>query len=200
MGGRFQKTRAVRFLLLILLVQPALAGQDWIVRRSGGWQLQLPSSLRQALPAGFQPWTVADYIPYVRSSFHYSPRQLPFAVAADFNGDGKRDLIVDGRTSTASLRLALLSPGYRATVLEKAPLQNPQSQTYEAPGPDGKIHPQRGLWVYLEHLPPGRIERPVGDQPPLQLKHDGYQVVYLMKTTILYRYLNGKFEEIYNAD
>ena len=190
----------MRFLLLILLVQPALAGQDWIVRQKGGWQLQLPPNLLEALPAGFRPWTVADYIPYVRSSYHYSARQLPFAVVADFNGDGQKDLIVDGRNGSNWLRLSLLSPRYQPVVLEKAPLRDPHTQTYEAPGPDGKLRRQSGLWVYLEHLPPGRIERPVGDQPPLQLKQDGYQVVYLMKTTILYRYLNGKFEEIYNAD
>ena len=52
-------------------------------------------------------------------SYKFSPRQLPWAVLGDLNGDSKLDLVVDGHAVTPFRRLAFLSPGYTPTVVEK---------------------------------------------------------------------------------
>ena len=138
----------------------------------------------------FRPWALSDFNTYVRTHYQYSDHQLPFAVQADFNGDGLPDLIVDGRTRKSALRLGFMSPQYEAQVIESHPLKDPRKITYEVPGKSGKLEKQTGLWVYLEYLPATKLK------PHL----DGFAEVFFMKTTIYYQLVQGKFKEIYNAD
>jgi hypothetical protein len=70
----------------------------------------------------FEPWTVDDY----RGALEYepSPRQVPWAVIGDFNGDGRADLAVAGRTDRDIVVVFVLSTGrsrYRAVEAEREP-------------------------------------------------------------------------------
>ena len=198
--------RSFRWLALpvgLLGCLPAGAQPHWIVKQKGGWVLRPPALIEHAMKQfdpSFRPWKLADYIPWVQTHYQCSARQLPFAVVGDFNGDQKPDLLIDGATRTAHVRLAFLSPGYQAQVQDKSPRVEPKSISYEAPGPHGKMEKQHGFWVYLEHLPAGKLERPVGPLPPIELQGDGFQVVYFMKSSLSYRYHQGAFREIYNSD
>lgn len=92
---------------------------------SGVWLLDLPPAMEDALDRynrDFEPWTVQDYRGVV--DYEPSPRQLPWAVIGDFNGDGRPDLAVAGRTDRDVVVVFVLSSGrskYRAVEAEREP-------------------------------------------------------------------------------
>ena len=97
-----------------------------IYRSSDGiWLLDLPPAMEDALDRynrDFEPWTLDDY----RGATEYepSPRQLPWAVIGDFNGDGRPDLAIAGRTDRDIVVVFILSSGrnkYRAVEAEREP-------------------------------------------------------------------------------
>lgn len=97
-----------------------------IYRSSDGiWLLDLPPAMEDALDRynrDFEPWTLDDYRGV--SDYEPSPRQLPWAVIGDFNGDGRADLAVAGRTDRDLVVVFVLSSGrsrYRAVEAEREP-------------------------------------------------------------------------------
>ncbi|MEO6779134.1 MAG: hypothetical protein ABI194_06715 [Gemmatimonadaceae bacterium] len=91
----------------------------------GIWLLDLPTAMEDALDRynrDFEPWTQGDY----RGALEYepSPRQVPWAVIGDFNGDGRPDLAIAGRTDRDIVLVFVLSSGkarYRAVEAEREP-------------------------------------------------------------------------------
>jgi hypothetical protein len=111
----------------------------------GIWLLDMPPAMEDALDRynrDFEPWTVDNY----RGSLEYepSPRQLPWAIIGDFNGDGRTDLAVAGRTDRDMVVVFVLSSGrsrYRAVEAERDPYDpdypatlRPPVMTYMYPG------------------------------------------------------------------
>lgn len=97
-----------------------------IYRSSDGiWLLDLPTAMEDALDRynrDFEPWTLSDYRGVV--DYEPSPRQVPWAVIGDFNGDGRPDLAVAGRTDRDLTVVFVLSSGrsrYRAVEAEREP-------------------------------------------------------------------------------
>ncbi len=97
-----------------------------IYRSSNGiWLLDLPPAMEDALDRynrDFEPWTVDDYRGV--TDYEPSPRQVPWAVIGDFNGDGRADIAVAGRTDRDVVVVFLLSTGrnrYRAVEAEREP-------------------------------------------------------------------------------
>jgi FG-GAP repeat protein len=97
-----------------------------IYRSSDGiWLLDLPPAMEDALDRynrDFEPWALNDYRGI--TDYEPSPRQLPWAVIGDFNGDGRPDLAVAGRTDRDAVVVFVLSTGrskYRASEAEREP-------------------------------------------------------------------------------
>lgn len=111
----------------------------------GIWLLDLPPAMEDALDRynrDFEPWSVREYGGAL--AYQPSPRQLPWAVIGDFNGDGRPDLAIAGRTDRDAVVVFLLSTGrsrYRAVEAEREPYdpEDPRSvrvplMTYMYPG------------------------------------------------------------------
>jgi hypothetical protein len=98
----------------------------------GAWVVDLPPAMEDALDRynrDFEPWTLDNY----RGLLDYEPssRQVPWAVIGDFNGDGRPDLAIAGRTDRDVVLVFVLSSGrsrYRATEAEREPY-DPEDRT-----------------------------------------------------------------------
>ena len=82
----------------------------------------------------FEPWTSREY----QNGLAYdpSPRQLPWAVIGDFNGDGRPDLAIAGRTDRDIVIVFVLSSGrsrYRAVEAEREPYDSEDPRSIRVP-------------------------------------------------------------------
>lgn len=110
--------------------------------RLGGWVLDLPPAAEDALDRfdrDFEPWQLADYARSATAAldgYVPSPRQVPWAVIGDFNGDGRLDVAVAGRDDRDALVVLVLSTGrsrYRAVEADREPFDPDAPETVERP-------------------------------------------------------------------
>jgi hypothetical protein len=105
----------------------------------GEWRLDLPTAMEDALDRasrGFDPWTAQDYRPSEVEGYSPSPRQTPWAVIGDFNGDGRMDVAVAGRDDRDALVLIVLSTGqkrYRAIRADAEPYDPDEPRSVRPP-------------------------------------------------------------------
>jgi len=66
--------------------------------------------LPECLPA-LRPWRNAHYREAALAWYPYSAGSFPYAVRADFNGDGAEDVVLAGHNGKAAVVLALVSDG-----------------------------------------------------------------------------------------
>lgn len=157
----------------------------------------MPARVQAAISAyapSFKPWTLRDYVPFLYRQYKCSAHQLPYAVVGDFNGDGQRDLVIQGHTDLQSLTLAIVSPGSKVLEMSRGPLPDPED--WYGVGEQR----QKGLWVYLSHCPPGVLKRSLGNQGPLVSRTDLFSFNLLGKLTTYYQYRNGAFAKVYVLD
>ena len=66
--------------------------------------------LQERLPT-LRLWRIADYPAAALVGYPYSAGSFPYAVRADFNGDGAEDMLLSGHDGKAAVVLALVSDG-----------------------------------------------------------------------------------------
>src|SRR5438093_9957028 len=120
--------RALMVLPMALALgwQTARVTAPHIEARSGEPVLVLTAAMNAALRAFDPDFTVrrlSDYPPYMwrpgctwspecaRALYRLKPREAPFAVVGDFNGDGILDAVIDGDNGRSGRRVVLLSNG-----------------------------------------------------------------------------------------
>ena len=146
--------------------------------------------------ATFVPWLDEDYLPSIRKYYRYTERQSPFAVLGDVSGDGRIDAILDGRTSSRSVLLAVLSRGggYRVLVIESGELIDPRTQGYVA-----STGLEYGKDSCLNYFAPRRIKTSY-ERLPLYLRHDAFELGYCERASTVYYYRNGRFHTYTTSD
>ena len=157
-----------------------------IVTVRGTHVLQVTPAIASAISAyaaTFEPWRESDYDGMLRRTYKFSDREAPFAVIADFNGDGTPDVAIDGHTKTKAVVIAVVSTpgGYR--VIEVA----------HGPGGVPKID-----YVDLVRAPHHFIGAFEGH--PLDLRHDAFEVVWYEKASTLFYWRRGRFVRYITGD
>ncbi len=190
-------------LLAAAMIPAAIAAASdlRVVERGTQHIVQLSQPARDAITrydATFQVWRDEDYLPIIRESYEYGEHQAPFAIIADFNADGALDVVLDGRTSTSPIVLALLSRrGTYDPVVVSAGLGSLRAheQWYETGG--GR---QFGRWVFLRRrVGPGRVRSPFTAQE-IVLRGDAFEIAWWEKAATLFYYEDRSFKEMLIAD
>jgi hypothetical protein len=181
-------------MFVVLLAAIAVAAPHVDAARDGH-RVILTAPMQVAIDrfdATFRAWSDRDFAPGLVDEFDYSTTSAPFAAIGDFNGDGRLDAALAGRTSRRSLFLVVLSSrnGYRATPISHA-----------RPDPSNGSPPEsRGSIVYLERVPRGSEVVPFGEPPLFRLQHDAFQIVHWEKASELYYMKNGSWKSVITGD
>jgi len=157
--------------------------QPQLMRLGDDWVLRMPSAMGEALrdfDPVFVPLRTADYAPAVLAM-----AETPFAVIGDFNGDGKPDLALYGRSRGRRRLLAVMSEGASYTVVLLL-----------------EVLPRRGQMetTALIRARPGRYVAARAGAPPLVLTTDAFKVVLVHEAAYLQYWHEGEFHQFFTAE
>lgn len=144
-------------------------------------------ALRRRAP-DFRPWTPGHYaeVLFQHQIYDFDERQAMSAVVADFDGDDRRDVVMQGPDGGEVLTMALLSGegDWRYTEVVR---HDPYPGELEAGNSQ----------TFLTYLPPGRYEEAEYlRRPPVELETDGFQVVVLEKGYVAYYLRAGEWRRL----
>jgi hypothetical protein len=185
-------------LVFVLLVAPAAAQAQGprFAGRAGASHLSLSPemlALLRAVDSAFTPYDDAEYRADLLSQYPANTHARPYAVIADFNGDGQQDVVMDGQSPSRIARIVLLSgrSGFQALLLADQPRAG---VTTSAIGTGERT-------VYLSYVAPGRIDStPELEDSVLVLRREAFEVGYWEQAAVLY-YWNGRvFAEYVTGD
>jgi hypothetical protein len=154
---------------------PATIDSLVIAVSSAGPVLQLPAAMRAALDAyerDFQPWRLQEYDE--RVVVKQNEIGALFGVTADYNGDGRVDVALDGHNASDEMVFVILSDGdaYRVVELMRG-------------GRDPEARPRQ---QYLELYPAGPDRNP------------GIDIISEGLGGIAYYWKDGRFQEAVTGD
>ncbi len=154
----------------------AIASPATISKVSGAWQMKLSQQMYQALMA-YNPrlrvLNTKHFVPSLIKQYKYSSREAPWAVLADFTGDGKQDLAVLTYTGTTVVLLSAIADGKTYRISELARIRDGLKDTFEvAPGKT-----EEGVWNFLRLQPKGTLYSPI-EQLEVVLKTEGVRFEY----------------------
>lgn len=193
------ETILIALVLLSLDLSDAWAGsRPRLSYVQGRHTVELSPKMNAAIrrfDATFVPWLDEDYLPSIRKYYRYTERQSPFAVLGDVNGDGRIDAILDGRTTSSCVLLAVLSrgDGYRVHVIHSSEVTDIKTQYSSGTGVE------YGLDGFLTYCAPRRINSPY-ESLPLILRHDAFERVAWERASSVYYYRDGRFRTYTTSD
>ena len=211
---------SVRVLMLLPMAlafgwQTGRATSPHIETRSGEPVLVLTAPMDAALRAfdpEFRVRRLSDYPPYMwrpgctwspecaRGLYRLKPREAPFAVVGDFNGDGILDAVIDGDNRESGRRIVVLSdwqkflvdevdsPGRISHDIESSRSSNGASRDWED-----------GIDVGLSWAKPDTYRTPY-EPRALVLRTDGFVVSYFERASVLYYQRNAKWNKFTLSD
>lgn len=106
--------------------------------RRGEWRVELSPGMRDAIRKFnryFEPWEAEDYRGISIGSYERSSRQVPWAVAGDFNSDDIIDLAIAGRTDDEIMVLMLLSDSGAAFTIRTMDIEPYDGRSRKKPAP-----------------------------------------------------------------
>ena len=180
-----------------LLLGPRAA----VTKTPAGHNLVLTVSMLEAIDRWdptFRPWSDRDYQPGIVRSYDFSAKAAPFATLGDFNGDGRVDVAIHGRTRTRTVLIAVLSEGvaYRVIVIRQSPLADPAKEWYGVG--NGKVN--YGLDVYLTGQVPAGTYVGGDDERPKRIKFDAFEIEDWEKSSTAYLWNGRRFHAVITSD
>ena len=183
--------------------------------RSGEPVLVLTAPMDAALRAfdpEFSVRRLSDYPPYMwrpgctwspecaRGLYRLKPREAPFAVVGDFNGDGILDAVIDGDNRESGRRLVVLSNRHAFSVSEVDSSGRISNDIESSRSNKGATRDwEDGIDVGLSWAKPDTYRTPYEPQA-LVLRTDGFIVSYFEKASVLYYLRNGKWNKFTLSD
>jgi len=166
-----------------------------IEQRAEGPMLVLPSRMQEAVLTAvprFRHTPLSDFHPDIVQFAPPTERSAPFAAIGDFNGDGRADVVVEGRDSRRSLLLVLLTEGDSVRVVRL----KERSVVLDQGMPRGE---------YLSLVKRGVIQADTIDgdgyeKVSVRLERDAFELVYWQKASVLHYWRNGRFVEWATSD
>jgi hypothetical protein len=211
-------TNAMLMLLPLALgleLQTPATTTAHIEARSGEPVLVLTAPMEAALRAFDTQFTVrrlSDYPPFMwrpectsspecaRGLYRLNPREAPFAVVGDFNGDGILDAVMDGDNLRRGRRIVLLSHRQSFSANEvDSPGRIPDDIESSRSNRGASRDWEHGIDVGLSWAKPDTYRTPHESQT-LVLQTDGFVVSYFEKASVLYYLRNGKWNKFTLSD
>jgi hypothetical protein len=184
-------------LLSLFVAAPAALSADdipEICQVNGEYTVKLSSAMSEVLKEYSWQFVVSkqsDFYPDVIRAYRFTEKQAPFAVIGDFNGDKVLDVILLGHDRKYVQILGIVSGG---NGFEIVPVLS-----YPWTDPGDKMRDAGLMAKYLAYVPPRRVESAF-EGFPLELKTDAFELVYFKKSSVLYYYENGVFNQYTTGD
>ena len=217
------QNRLVAIVAFASCCWPVVGVAQHIQRTGGDPTLVLPPAMKAALVSfdpTFRPWTLRDYLPEVWRRpcrptpgcelylYRLTPRQAPFAVIGDFNGDHVLDVVVDGESGGAARRIVVLSHGRRfvasepqraGTTPEPLPPGVVGPEAPEAPLAAVAAPPQRPFESWIQLVRRGKHESGY-EERPLILKTDAILTIIWDKSAYIDYLQGGVWHQYFISD